>query len=49
LGCSFIFVEREKGEERGQDLRRETTFVGEACIPRKKAGMDYEAAENNKY
>jgi hypothetical protein len=49
LGCSCIFVEREKREERGRALRRETTFAGgEAHIPRQTTGTDYEAVDNIK-
>jgi hypothetical protein len=50
LGCSCIFVKRAKREERGRALRRETTFAGgEARIPRKTTGTNYEATNNIKY
>jgi hypothetical protein len=50
LGCSCIFVERAKREERGRALRRETAFAGGgAHIPRQTAGTNYEAANINKY
>jgi hypothetical protein len=44
-----FLLREQKGEERGRALRRETTFAGEACIPRLTTGTDYEAADNIKY